>query len=69
MHTYKTVGGVSQVEDLVLLDSLYADFSQFDAYVQNHLSVFGTGEGEYRFTSMYTADGGTYDNNIAMCLS
>jgi len=61
------VGGMpDEVRDLILLDSLYADFQHFDDYVQSHLSVFGTGISDYRFTSVYTATGGTYDNNINM---
>lgn len=63
-----TVGGVNQkVMDLCLLDSLYANFDQFDAYVTNNLPEFGTNSTrQYRFTSVYTLNGGTYNNNLAM---
>ncbi len=61
-----TVGGVEQVREIVLLDSLYADFSQFDAFVQNNLEQFGTDPSQYRFSSVFTVDGGTYQNNVAM---
>lgn len=62
-----TVGGMpNQVLDLCLLDSLYADFSQFDNFVVNHLASFGVGASQFRFSSVYTLDGGTYNNNMAM---
>ena len=51
---------------MVLLDSLYADFSQFDGYVTSHLQQFGTKDNQYRFASLFTLDGGTYNNNINM---
>ena len=60
------VGGVPQVRDLCLLDSLYADFSHFDSFVQSNLASFGPGEDEFRFSSIYTLSGGTYNNNQAM---
>jgi hypothetical protein len=70
---YFTIGNIAAVgglpdetRDLVLLDSLYADFEHFDTYVQSHLSVFGTDKSRYRFTSVYTASGGTYNNNVNM---
>lgn len=62
-----TVGGMpDEIRDLVLLDSLYADFNQFDAYVESHLNVFGCDKQHYRFTSIYTTSGGTYTNNQNM---
>lgn len=60
------VGGVASVRDLTLFDSLYADMVHFDAFVQDNLPAFGTTASEYRFSSVYTADGGTYSNNQAM---
>lgn len=58
-----TVGGMGAVvKELCLLDSLYTDFAQFDAFVQLHLCELG----KYRFSSVYTSDGGTYNNNVAM---
>ena len=61
------VGGLSDVVmDLTLLDSLYTDFAQFDSYVNNNLCNFGTTVTQSRFTSLYTVDGGTYSNNVAM---
>lgn len=62
-----TVGGLDkEVLDLTLLDSLYANFAQFDAYVESNLPDFGVELYEYRFSSVYSADGGTYSNNQAM---
>jgi hypothetical protein len=59
--------GMQNVYDLCLLDSLYADFNQFDEFVQTHLSEFGaSSDTEYRFSSVYSLDGGTYNNNQAM---
>jgi hypothetical protein len=62
-----TVGGMgAAVKDLELLDSLYANFDEFDAFVQDNLCSFGVGVSNYRFSSVYSADGGTYSNNQAM---
>ena len=61
-----TVGGMDNVFDLCLFDSLYADFDQFDQFVQSHLPSFGVYYSDYRFSSIYTLDGGTYQNNLAM---
>ena len=61
------VGGMpKEVRDLVLLDSLYADFDQFDTFVKSHLPQFGVDPNDFRFTSVCTETGGTYDNNIDM---
>jgi hypothetical protein len=62
-----TVGGMGKtVKDLVLFDSLYADFTQFDAFVTNNLCSFGIEDGQFRFATTYTEDGGTMTNNINM---
>lgn len=62
------VGGMDGiVKDLVLFDSLYADFNHFDTFVTSNLERFGTEKlSEFRFASLYTLTAGTYDNNIAM---
>ena len=60
------VGEVPQVRDLCLFDSLYADFAHFDAFVQSNLASFGPGIDQFRFSSIYTLSGGTYNNNQAM---
>lgn len=61
------VGGLTTVvKELCLLDSLYADFDHFDNFVQTNLPNFGTNESQFRFSSLYTEDGGTYNNNVAM---
>jgi hypothetical protein len=57
------VGGVTATKDLCLFDSLYADFSQFDKFVQDNLLSFGSSSNDYRFSSIFTATGGTYQNN------
>ena len=59
-------GMPQQVRELVLLDSLYAGFSLFDAFVQSNLPEFGPGYSQTRFSSVYTAEGGTYSNNQDM---
>jgi len=62
-----TVGGLQQsTRELVLFDSLYADFPQFDAFCEANMQHFGNGNADYRFSSLYTKSGGTYDNNVAM---
>jgi len=50
----------------VLFDSLYADMPQFDAFVTANLASFGNSDAQYRFSSVYTASGGTAANNVAM---
>lgn len=62
-----TVGGMGEkVKELVLLDSLYANFDEFDEFVQSNLCSFGVGFLDYRFSSVYSAEGGTYSNNQDM---
>jgi len=63
-----TVGGMNEiVYELTLFDSLYANFAQFDQFVTSHLSSFGVNTvTEFRFSSLFTTDGGTYNNNLAM---
>jgi hypothetical protein len=60
------VGGLSNVvKELCLLDSLYADFDQFDDFVLSNLNNFGTTDDtQFRFSSLYTEE--TYDNNLDM---
>jgi len=61
------VGGMAGiVRELVLFDSLYADMPQFDAFVTANLASFGNSDAQYRFSSVYTASGGTAANNVAM---
>jgi hypothetical protein len=62
------IGGMgAKVMELCLLDSLYADFQHFDDFVTSNLVSFGTATtSQYRFSSVYTIDGGTYNNNQAM---
>jgi hypothetical protein len=60
------VGGVDATKDICLLDSLYADFDQFDQFVQENLMSFGSSDLDYRFSSVYSSTGGTYQNNQAM---
>jgi hypothetical protein len=62
-----TVGGMDGVvKDLILLDSLYTNFDQFDAFVTDNLCNFGPGDDQFRFSTVYTDDGGTMSNNVAM---
>jgi len=64
-----TVGGLAgTVRELVLFDSLYANMPQFDAFVTSNLASasFGNAEAQVRFSSMYSAGGGTAANNVAM---
>jgi len=61
------VGGMlDTVKDLTLFDSLYANFDQFDSYVVNNLNNFGLTSQDFRFSSIFTEDGGTYKNNVDM---
>ncbi len=62
-----TVGGMAAaVKELVLFDSLYTNFAQFDSFVTTNLPLFGNGAEQYRFSSLYTVSGGTANNNVAM---
>ena len=62
------VGNVKQVYELCLLDSLYADMNQFNEFVEENILLFGLNYTNYRFSSIYSLDGGTYDNNQVMAL-
>ncbi len=59
-------GMTAQVKELVLLDSLYANFDKFDAFVHNNIYNFGFDYSQFRFSSIYTESGGTYANNQNM---
>lgn len=63
-----TVGNVSAVTELVLLDSLYGSTDAFDGWVRSRVAAaaFGPGAGGARFASLYTDTGGTEANNRAM---
>lgn len=64
-----TVGGVPQVREVDLLDSLYGSTNSFDRFVTSNLSAFGEGGtpgGSYRFADVYTDGGGTATNSVAM---
>jgi len=61
------VGGLKdKVRELVLFDSLYANFDQFDSFVNSNLQNFGNERSQFRFSSLYTSDGGTAANNVNM---
>jgi len=60
------VGEVNQVYELCLFDSLYADFQQFDAFVLNNIKSFGLNYNNYRFSSIFSLNGGTKENNENM---
>jgi len=60
-------GGVPQVSEIVLLDSLYADFTQFNDWIELQATAhsFGTNSSaQYIWGNVYTDNGGTYDNSI-----
>jgi len=62
-----TIGGVPQVREVVLLDSLYADFDQFNAWIAQNVrnESFGTDSAaQYIWGNVYTDHGGTYDNSL-----
>jgi hypothetical protein len=58
-------GGVA-VHELYLLDSLYGNFSDFDAWVQSDLASFVGAAPGRRFADVYTCCGGTLANSQAM---
>lgn len=60
------VGDVDQVYELCLLDSLYADFQQFDLFVTKNIQNFGLNRNNYRFSSIFSLNGGTKENNENM---
>jgi len=62
-----SVGGVAQVKGIVMLDSLYADFDQFNTWIAQNAAnnSFGTTNStEYMWGNVYTDHGGTYDNSV-----
>jgi hypothetical protein len=64
-----TTGGVPQVREIDLLDSLYGQTTLFDRFVMGHLAQFGDATvplGGYRFADVYTSTGGTDANSVAM---
>jgi hypothetical protein len=61
-----TLGGVSSLLEVTLLDSLYGNFDVFDSFVKSNLNRIGLGPQQVRFRSVYTDFGGTANNNRAM---
>jgi len=62
-----SIGGISQVREIVLLDSLYADFDQFNSWIADNANSqsFGTSSAmQYIWGNVYTDHGGTYDNSL-----
>lgn len=61
-----TIGNVTAVREVVLLDSLYGDFGAFDSFIQSNIQSFGVESiDQYRFANVYTDNGGTYNNSLA----
>jgi len=60
-----TIGGVPQVREIILLDSLYGNFDRYDQFVKQNLAKFGDGSAKYRLGNIYTDNGGTYANSVA----
>lgn len=60
------VGDVNQIYELCLLDGLYADFQQFDLFVTKNIQNFGFNKNNYRFSSIFSLNGGTKENNENM---
>ncbi len=54
------------VKELSLLDSLYAGFDYFDSFIKSNISQFGADYDKFRFSSLFTVSGGTYNNNQNM---
>ncbi len=66
-----SIGGVPQVREIDLLDSLYGEFTRFDDFVTTHIASPAPGPdpyGAWRFASVYTDTGGTAVNNTAMAM-
>lgn len=66
MSAMAMIGGVSQVKELILLDSLYGELNRYDGFVKGNLLQFGNGVKQYRFGNVYTDNGGTYLNSVEM---
>lgn len=66
-----TIGGVPQVREIDLLDSLYGEITRFDQFVMTHVArpVVGPDPfGPWRFASVYTDTGGTAAHSTAMAM-
>lgn len=61
-----TVGAHGCSLQLCLLDSLYINFDQFDNFVESHFNEFELSKTEYRFSLVFSLDGGKYANNLAV---
>jgi hypothetical protein len=62
-----SVGGVPQITELDLYDSLYGYTTTFDAWMKPAIARFDAARAdELRWTDVYTAGGGTAANSTAM---
>lgn len=66
-----TIGGVPQLREVDLLDSLYGSIASYDAFVMEHVAPLQPSPdryGRWRFGSVYTDTGGTDANNVSMAM-
>ncbi len=62
-----SVGGVPQITEVDLYDSLYGYTTTYDAWMKNPIARFDAARvDELRWTDVYTAGGGTAANSTAM---
>jgi hypothetical protein len=62
-----TVGGLPQLRQIDLYDSLYGELPTYDAWIQGHVARYDVGRAdELRFSDVYTSGGGTAVNSRAM---
>jgi len=62
-----TIGNVSAVREVVLLDSLYGNIDDFNSWIEEAADnvEFGTNSTlQRRYANVYTDNGGTYDNSV-----
>src|SRR5581483_3237428 len=68
---YQAAAGIAQrggvpVEEIYLLDSLYGNFADYDAWVMSDLPSLAGSPPARRFADVYTSGGGTLANSQAM---
>ena len=61
------IGGVSQVSEVELYDSLFGNVTTFETWIRSNVSRFdATAINRTRFVDLYTAGGGTLTNSQSM---
>jgi len=58
----------TKLRQIVLLDSLYGSFNNFDTFISSHVNVIGNSSSQYQYTNVWTDHGGTNVNSMQQAI-